>query len=198
MKRKGHKRQWQFRMEDCPPFPVIPGIEIRHLLGHIGIACASDGEVWSCRNQGWGGKWRKLSRRSRNSDGYAGSTVKAKNARGLKTLKFASAICAAFHGPRPTSKMEACHKDGSRDNDRPDNLYWGTAEQNRADMVRHGRTTGVQSHLTNTCKLTIKQVLTIRELLVANVPVAEIADIYSVTRSTIFGIKNRRTWKKTF
>ncbi|SDN35029.1 NUMOD4 motif-containing protein [Geodermatophilus siccatus] len=46
-------------------------------------------------------------------------------------------VCEAFHGPRPRGH-EARHLDGDSQNNRADNLRWGTPSQNRLDSVRHG------------------------------------------------------------
>jgi hypothetical protein len=35
--------------------------------------------------------------------------------------------------------MQCRHLDGNPSNNRPDNLRWGTAKENAADMIRHGR-----------------------------------------------------------
>jgi len=190
---KNPKQKWMFRIEDCPPLPVIEGVEIRHLDGHIGIAAANDGNLWSCRNQGWGGKWRLLSRRSTNSDGYVNTQVAGK--RGIVGLKFASAICAAFHGPRPSPEMQACHKDGSRTNDRADNLYWGTPRDNTDDRLRHGRKSGPPPEKTNTAKLTWAKALWIRSQHGLRSP-RDLAQQFGVTVSSICAVWKNRTWKQ--
>lgn len=46
-------------------------------------------------------------------------------------------VALAFHGPRPDG-MVTRHLDGSRTNNRPDNLAWGTPAENSADRERHG------------------------------------------------------------
>ena len=47
-------------------------------------------------------------------------------------------VLSAFHGPCPPGH-EGCHRDGDMQNNRSDNLYWGTREQNMADIKSHGR-----------------------------------------------------------
>jgi hypothetical protein len=47
-------------------------------------------------------------------------------------------VCLAWHGA-PTDGMEACHNNGIKDDNRPDNLRWGTSSENKQDTVRHGR-----------------------------------------------------------
>jgi hypothetical protein len=48
-------------------------------------------------------------------------------------------VLMAFVGPPPQPDMHACHIDGDPTNNRLENLYWGTAKENAADMRRHGR-----------------------------------------------------------
>jgi hypothetical protein len=46
-------------------------------------------------------------------------------------------VLEAFVGPRPP-KHDACHADGSKDNNSLSNLRWGTRKENMQDAVRHG------------------------------------------------------------
>lgn len=39
----------------------------------------------------------------------------------------------------PTGRMDSCHRNGDKSDNRLANLYWGTRSQNIADQVRHGR-----------------------------------------------------------
>lgn len=47
-------------------------------------------------------------------------------------------VCAAFHGPAPSSMHHAAHIDGNRANNRADNLAWKLPVENEADKVAHG------------------------------------------------------------
>lgn len=49
-------------------------------------------------------------------------------------------VALAFHGPRPEG-MEVRHLDGTRTNNRPENLAWGTHSENMQDKVAHGTAT---------------------------------------------------------
>lgn len=45
-------------------------------------------------------------------------------------------VCHAFHGPRPPHRM-ACHENDIKTDNRAENLYWGTAQDNLRDMHRN-------------------------------------------------------------
>jgi hypothetical protein len=47
-------------------------------------------------------------------------------------------VLGVFVGPAPEGH-EGCHRDGNPENNRLDNLYWGTPSENQYDKVRHGR-----------------------------------------------------------
>lgn len=54
-----------------------------------------------------------------------------------KTWCVHALVCASFHGPRP-SGMEVRHLNGNPEDNRAENLTWGTQEENELDKVRHG------------------------------------------------------------
>lgn len=56
-------------------------------------------------------------------------------------------ICSAFNGPPPPDKPWALHRNGDHRDNRPENLYWGDAQDNVDDMFRHG----THSSLKPTC-----------------------------------------------
>lgn len=47
-------------------------------------------------------------------------------------------VCAAFHGPPPTSQHAAAHGDGNGQNNAAGNLRWATPTQNEHDKRAHG------------------------------------------------------------
>jgi len=51
-----------------------------------------------------------------------------------KTKRVATLIALAFHG-RPVAGQEVCHKAGGPLNDRPENLSWGSHQENVKDAV---------------------------------------------------------------
>lgn len=49
-------------------------------------------------------------------------------------------IAFAFHGPRPSPRHHAAHRDGDKRNNTPLNVEWITKEENEADKIAHGTT----------------------------------------------------------
>lgn len=69
-------------------------------------------------------------------------------------------VCEAFHGPKPRDDMHVAHWDGTRDNNRSDNLRWATPAENMADKIRHGTSRQGSRHPLH--KLSSEQVVAIR------------------------------------
>ena len=65
-------------------------------------------------------------------------------------------VLAAYKGECPAG-MEACHNNGSRDDNRIANLRWGTRPSNRLDMILHGTQQMGEAH--GMAKITEKQAL---------------------------------------
>lgn len=54
-----------------------------------------------------------------------------------QTRRVHALVAMAFHGPRPEG-MEACHNDGNKEHNVPENIRWDTSTENMRDVVRHG------------------------------------------------------------
>ncbi|KKL63304.1 hypothetical protein LCGC14_2176430 [marine sediment metagenome] len=89
--------------------------------------------------------------------------------------------------------MEVCHWDGTRDNDRLENLRWASRADNAADMVRHGRSGVGERHPNAT--LSNSEVATIRTL-GPYLLQREIAALYAVSEPTISAILNCKSRTK--
>ena len=93
------------------------------------------------------------------------------------------AVCEAFHGPCPSPAHEVAHYDGTRTNNRADNLRWATRSENRDDQRRHG--TLVNGHRNGRAKFTLEQVAEIRA---SGESVRELARLYQTSGTTIRAI----------
>lgn len=69
-------------------------------------------------------------------------------------------VLAAFRGPRPSDRHEACHNNGRKHDNVLTNLRWGTEAENAQDKVAHG--TSPRGENNGCAKLTEADVLAIR------------------------------------
>ena len=58
-------------------------------------------------------------------------------------------VALTFNGHPSEEKPYALHKDGNVDNNRPENLYWGSKKDNALDSVRHGTRRNQHSNKTH-------------------------------------------------
>jgi hypothetical protein len=97
-------------------------------------------------------------------------------------------VLAAFSEPCPPG-MECRHLDGSRTNNLPTNLRWGTPKENCADKKVHGtENVGARNGM---AKLTEQQV---REIRAASGAQREIAARYDIHQVAVSQIKTGKRW----
>jgi hypothetical protein len=185
-------------IEECPPLPVIEGVEIRNVDAYPGYAVGSDGSVWSCMAIGWSGRvigaWRQLEPHVEARSGYVSVTISARANGGIKRklVRVHQLVCTAFHGNRPEG-MEVCHfPDRTRTNNSAANLRWGTRRDNSGDAIIHG-TSKRPSNRGTPRKLTADDVHRMRELR-STMSLEDIARDYKVNQSTVSAVCTRRTW----
>ncbi len=96
-------------------------------------------------------------------------------------------VLETYVGPCPVGK-ECCHKNDHRQDDRLENLYWGTRSENQADAVRNDKYGSV---------LNVAQVRVIHHLLESNeMTQKEISRFFELSESstTINDIARGRSW----
>lgn len=101
-------------------------------------------------------------------------------------------VAQAFH-KNPNNYRYVCHKDGDKLNNQSENLYWGTAQMNEADKVRHG--TNTIGSRNPKAKMTEDDVLEIRKLNKNKMSNRAIAEKYGISPTTVSHIKKRQIWK---
>ena len=106
-------------MENWKPIPGYTGFEASD-LGRI-------------RNKQ--GKVRK----GHMERGYHVISIRADHERYGRNRRIHRLVCMAFHGLPTPEKPMALHKDDDKDNNTPDNLYWGDARDNFKDAVGNGK-----------------------------------------------------------
>lgn len=115
-----------------------PGaVTLRQIPGLPGYCADSLGNIWSVGSN-WRNKGPRIMRPTPASNGYLQVQVALGHQRRIpKTIHVL--IATAFHGPKPTPAHQVRHLDGTRTNNRPENLAWGTPAENSADRKAHGR-----------------------------------------------------------
>lgn len=102
-------------------------------------------------------------------------------------------VCQAFHGPKPTPSHEVRHLNGSRRDNRAENLAWGTRVDNAADRDAHGTTASGERN--GNAVLTVGQVAAIRETYGGRAANQyQIAAAYRVSQRTISRIVRGEQW----
>ena len=119
--------------------------------------------------------------------GYPAVTLKKKG-RAQQTILVHALVAAAFIGPRPL-KYDVMHIDGSRTNNRLDNLRYGTRSENNMDKVNHGTDSRGEKHYQ--AKLTEDIVREIRQ---GGFTDKEWAKHLGVSRQTVQDARTGRTW----
>jgi hypothetical protein len=106
-------------------------------------------------------------------------------------------VCTTFHGARPSSNHLVRHLDGDKFNNRADNLTWGTAKENHADIARHGRRQDQSGEKGSAAKLTWEIVAEIRQRYAAGgVSVRALAVDYGVSGRAVHKLLTGQTWKE--
>jgi hypothetical protein len=186
-------------------------IEYREIPGFPGYMAGTDGSLWSqwglrtshayrgSRERFLCGKWHQLNASSLcGTKGYRYPAVTLHN--GIKNRPYAvhMLILLTFVGPRPQGH-QARHRDGTRTNNRLDNLSWATSKENHADRIEHG--THGRGELSGTAKLTTADIHMIRELRSQGLLHKEIAEQLHIHRGvkivwqTVQKILSGTRWK---
>jgi len=99
-------------------------------------------------------------------------------------------VAAAFLGE---SEMMVLHKDGDRQNNRLDNLRYGTGDENYEDGIRHGTAAVGERHYN--AIVTVETVREIRARVGAKEKVSVIARSLGLKYPTVLAIASGRTWR---
>lgn len=165
----------------------VPGYEPKYFAGSDGcIYCHSDAASSSKKPK----PYRMATHIG--GDGYPVMALLMNGKRRNSTVH--PLVCAAFHGPRPSTAHQVRHLDGVRTNNLPGNLRWGTHAENEADKRRHGTNLAGERH--PNAKLTDEAVRILR----ASIPrglwnTSDAAKTFGVDASVIREIVSGKAWR---
>lgn len=119
-----------------PCLPVLKDAEIKYITGLHGYAIDSIGRLWSCKVERASrfGEWHQV-KPTRDMYGRMRVNLRVNGVR--KVYLVHHLVASAFLGERPAKKL-VCHRDGDCQNNRIENLYYGTQSENMKDAIRHG------------------------------------------------------------
>lgn len=95
-------------------------------------------------------------------------------------------VCEAWHG-RPFPNAVTAHGDGTKTNNKPENLRWATPSENQADRLLHG--TAYNRDSCRSAKFSESQKIEIIELLTLESSNIKIANMYGLKPSTVKRIR---------
>jgi len=132
-----------------------------------------------------------------NGAGYYGVSIGHRNSQMVHRL-----VALAFI-PNPDNKKQVNHKNFNKLDNRVSNLEWMNPSENIQHMMKAGRLDDHRKWMSKTvrgtgnikCKLTEKQVASIKDLYKRGMYQKDIAVIFKVTQATISGITRGSTWK---
>lgn len=124
----------------------VPAVRLRHILdeevlradwrpvpGYPAYQVSVEGLVR--RTAGGHGSQPGTVLKPRTQDGYLRVNLSRDGI--AKSVQIHVVVCTAFHGPRPGPNFLVCHRNDVRNDNRADNLYWGTPSQNAHDAIRN-------------------------------------------------------------
>ena len=101
-------------------------------------------------------------------------------------------VCAAFNGPKPSSKHCVAHNDGNPQNNNASNLRWATQSENILDAVKHGTLVDNAGEKHGNAKLTEDLVRAIRS---DPLSCRKAAIKFGISNQTVSSVRSRRSWK---
>ncbi len=165
----------------------VVGFESYYMVSSLGRVKAIPRDVQNTPS----GSTRRVCERILKAYAHTGGYVAMKLTIGMKrhSVYIHRLVCEAWHGPQPEG-CEVRHLDGNKTNNVPENLKWGTRQQNIHDNAAHGVMPIGSNH--GMAMLTEDQVRAIRA---DSRGYKRLAKVYGCTPSNIYMIKTRKNWK---
>lgn len=173
-------------------------INYRDIDNFPGYRVGSDGSVWSCwrliggrgtRQRVLTDEWKRL---KANQPAYPRVSLIDRDGK-RHDMDVHILVLTAFVGPRPSDEIQGRHLNDVPNDNRLDNLKWGTPSENWEDSRRNGRRTiGEQVH---NAKATVDLVIRIRSALAGGETLKSVASWSGLSWQQVHAIGARRVWK---
>jgi predicted XRE-type DNA-binding protein len=113
-------------------------------------------------------------------------------------VRHISRLLAVTFIPNPDNKSIVCHKNGNQQDNRLENLYWGTQKENMADKLKHG--TQPRGEKIWNAKLDEFKIARIKLMKEVNPKLTQfqIANMFGVGASAISRVISGKRWKHLF
>jgi len=160
---------------------------MKAIPGHKNYFANKKGDIFSNRIHPKYNKYgllRKLNP-TKMPTGYKAVTIYGKSQKAHRLILF------TFVGPCP-DRMEACHNDGIRDNNKLSNLRWDTPKNNHSDRKNHGTLLGGCKN--PRAKLNTLQVRIIRKYPTYRGCLTHLAEYFNMSKTNISDIRAGKTW----
>jgi hypothetical protein len=102
-------------------------------------------------------------------------------------------VCAAFHGPSPSSVHQAAHLNGNKADNRPENVTWATGVENSHHKRGHGRHIEGSRHVA--AKLNEALVAEMKRAFAAGERIHLVAKRFGVKYMRAYKIARGMAWK---
>ena len=130
----------------------------------------------------------------KTKDGYRCVTMgKIEYGRSLQLVH--RIVASLFVEKECDEKIEVNHIDGNKENNYYKNLEWVTRKENMEHAVRCNLFNNRQGTNNSNAKLSIEDVVNIRNSYDAGLSSVKLSKIYNVTKESIMNIVNFKTWK---
>jgi len=161
---------------------------MRPIPGFPGYYAAKDGRIWSRYTNHW---------MSLSHDHYGYKQVSLNGGGRRRVCKVHRLILGTFVGPCPPG-LECCHENDIKDDNRLENLRWGTRSSNGKDRVRNGGwpgpyAQGEQHGCAKLIEADVRQIVIAYENGDMNQP--QLARQYGVHKTTIQHIICKKSWR---
>lgn len=180
------------------PFPAdeiewraIPGYEGRYDVSSRGDVRKHDRVVAHVAGRSWRRSLKGRALKQTASRGYLKVTLRDATNR-VAYVEVHILVLLAFVGPRPAGCPHIRHLDGSRTNNCVGNLRYGTAAENAADTMAHGRTTTGERNAMS--RLTDDDVRAMRAARQSGALLRQLADRFGVSVMTVQRAVTGQSW----